>query len=399
MNDEQYGTLRLRPLVTEPGPTTRIDVAEAMRRGRRARRIRIWSRVSGLSAVTAATAVGGALALSSPAVEPEPVLPPDPSLPAACTAVRLPMGGGSAAAATGGDPSGTYLVGTTNPDLEQGRRVLVWRDGDLVADVAQNGTSAVMSDINASGVAVGSNTRSPFLPYVFRAGEITRLEGTGTAESINDAGQIAGTAPGAGSGPGIPVRWAAPDAQPERLMLPAGAVGGKSTDIAEDGTIAVTLFTRTYNEQGYLWLPDGSLRPLDAPRAANGRVTRFSPGYFRSGWLYGTVATFAEPGSGPSAPPRGAYSWEERDHRYHVASGTWQELPDGLESGVTQQNMGRDTFIGKQIFLLPEPADKYRDEGFVINFVSDDGRTAAGSSLSAVANPDQPSGALMWNCR
>jgi hypothetical protein len=406
MNDDDYGRQLLRPLATEPPAATRVNVAEAMRRGRRARRIRAGAIISALTAVIAAAATGSALALTAPATKPKPDLPVDPAIPAACTAIRLPTGGAASAAVTGGDPSGTYLVGTTNPSAGKARAVLVWRDGKLAGRVPQTGRSPIMSDINASGVAVGSPAESPFLPYVYRNGRVSRLSGMGTAHAINDAGMIAGTRE---VGREIPVRWASPDAQPELIKLPPGTLGGRATDIAEDGTIAVQLSTMTYIEQTYLWFPDGTTRPIEAPKAANGKVTRFQSAYFRSGWLYGEVATFEPRGtasSGPSreGPPRnpnvpeGGYTFDTSPYRYHVASGTWQKLPEGVAPHLTMDWVTLEAYLGRQIFTFPEPVDKRADDDFQVTFVSDAGRTAGGTSLSKRADPNHQDEPLMWRC-
>jgi hypothetical protein len=402
MKDDDYGVRLLRPLATEPPAATRISVAEAMRVGRRARRTRMWSIFSGLIAVIAAGAIGSALALTAPAAKPKPHLPTDPTIPAACTAIRLPTGGAALAAVTGGDPSGTYLVGTTNPDSQKTKAVLVWRDGKLVASVPQTGRSSVMSDINASGVAVGSNTESPFLPYVYRNGGVRRLTGTGNAQAINDAGMIAGTRQI--SYQEIPERWASPDAQPELMKLPPGTLGGKAIDIAEDGTITVTLSTKTYIQQAYLWFPDGTTRAIDAPKAGKGQTTRFWSAYFRFGWLYGDVVTFEPATAASSGPPgdpnapQGAYRFNTASYRYHVASGTWQKLPKGAAFDLTTPFVTLEAFIGKQIFTFPEPANKRADDDFQIASVSDDGRTAGGRSLSNRADPSHQDEPFMWRC-
>lgn len=407
MNDDDYGVRLLRPLAIEPPAAIRIDVTEAMRLGRRARRTRLWSIFSGLTAAIVAVAAGSAFALSAPATKPKPNLPVDPTIPAACTATRLPTGGAAPAAVTGGDPSGTYLVGTTNPDSQKSKAVLVWRDGKLVASVAQTGRSAVMSDINASGVAVGTNTESPFLAYLYRNGKVSRLAGTGSADAINDSGMIAGTRQVGYQQ--IPERWASPGAQPQVMKLPPGTLGGKAMDIAEDGTVAVTLSTKTYIQQAYLWFPDGTTRAIAAPKVGKGQTTRFWSAYFRFGWLYGDVATFdpATASSGPSSvdglspgdpdAPR-AYSFNTTAYRYHVASGTWQKLPEGRSLHLTMPFVTLESYIGRQIFTFPEPGNKRDDDDFTIATVSEDGRTAGGRSLSNRADPSHQDEPFIWRC-
>ncbi|GAA4929576.1 hypothetical protein [Actinoplanes utahensis] len=400
MNDEQYGMLRLRPLVIEPGPTTRIDVAEAMRKGRRLRRTRIWSSFTGVFAVTGVAAVGGALALASPAPDPGPVLPPDPALPAACTAVRLPVGGASRASVTAGDPGGVYAVGTTNPDYEQGKRkVLVWRGGELVASLSPPGDQAVMYDINASGVAVGASDGFGAVPFVYRAGTVTRMKGKGSADAINDAGVVAGTHYRGHAM--VPMRWAGPDAEPELLRLPDGVLEGRTRALAEDGTVVVELQGDKAPAPTALWLPDGTLQPLPGP---GGRL--FAGSFFRSGWLYGTLALPVTRSVPPvlSSPDENGMRRVERDqfdtraHRYHVASGTWQELPGRAWSGPLEPGDGLNVFIGAGVLALPEPADKGPDDFFTVSFVSDDGRVAGGRSLSRRADPAHAADPIMWRC-
>ena len=402
MNDDEYGAVLLRPLATEPSTATHIDVGAAMRRGRRARRTRSWAAISGLTALTAATATGGALALTAPAALPEPDLPADPALPTACSVVRLPDGGAALSAVTGADPSGRYLVGTTNPDADD-RSVLVWRDGALIADVPQPDIrpAPAMADINASGVAAGSTPAQPHYPYSYHNGKVSRLDGTGRVVGINNAGVIAGTR--YTGGPGVPVRWAGPAAKAEPMKLPPGTSGGKAVDIAEDGTIVVTLFTKTFIEQSYLWFPDGTSRPIDGPEASKGQTNRFWATHFRFGWLYGTVSAFLPQGASPSGPgggplPKGVYSWDSYAYRYHVATGTWQELPDGLADELSGSYMGREAFIGRQVFEFPGLPDQTEDDGYDLASVSADGRTAGGQTLSNRADPAYRNSALMWRC-
>jgi hypothetical protein len=362
--------------------------------------------------VAVAGVTGSAFALSAPAAHPKPHLPTDPVIPVACTATRLPSGG-ARAAVTGGDPGGTYLVGTSNPDNTKAKAVLVWRDGKLVASVPQTGRSAVMSDINASGVAVGSTMEGAPLPYVYRDGRVSRLAGIGTAQAINDAGTIAGThgifIPEVGDQrQNVPQRWAGPGTQPEEMKPPPGTLGGKAMDIAEDGTVVVNLSTKTYLEQSYLWFPDGTSRAIKGPKVGHGTTTRFVSAFFRSGWLYGEVVVF-EPGrdasSGPSFGPRdsnvsvGGYTYHTVPYRYHVASETWQKLPTGSSAAdLIMPSATLDAFIGKQIYTYPAPITKNADDVFAVVTVSDDGHTAGGRSLSKQSDPNHQDEAFRWHC-
>ncbi len=380
MNDDEYGALLLRPLRGEPAGPSRIDPARAMREGRRRRR-GWFAGGAAFAAVTATAVAGGVLATAGGPDEPPIPLPPDPAMPAACTVERLPMGGYGMAEVRGGDPSGRYLVGSSDPVAGRKQAVLVWRDGKLIDDVMMPGTSVVMADINRSGVAVGTTVEGVSIPYVYRAGKISKLRGgSGEAIAVNDAGVIAGSLMKGGRV--VPVRWATADAEPE--PLPAGF--DRISDLAEDGTIA----GRTEGGAA-LWLPDGSLRQIESPGSAG-----FTPVVFRHGWLYGMMAGSS---SGPAQP---------NPYRYDPRSGTWQRLGTGsftvqLAGPGTMESFASavpEVFVGGRTLKLPpyQPAVAYGD-AFIVESISDDFRTIGGSSVSGFADPERPIQPLLWRCR
>jgi len=390
MNDDEFGALLLRPLAGEPAGPPRIDVAKAMRDGRKMRRRRWWSGGTAITAVTATAIAGGVLAAATEPDKPRPDLPPDPTMPASCAVQRLPLGKHPSAEVSGGDPSGTYLVGWSDPVYGKKHAVLVWRDGKLIADVPVPGEALAMTDINGSGTAVGTSTQTPYHPYVFRNGKASRLRGgVGEAIAINDAGVIVGVL--LKGDVSVPVRWATPDAEPEPLPVPAASSFDRVTDVAENGVIAGQ--AGGPEGQGYLWFPDGSHRRIAPPPVAN--AIGFVPSAFRYGWIYGAATIRAAGGAHSSLP-----------YRYEPISGTWQPLPErtldeplpGAPNGLSADVLR--VYVGNQRFQLPpyDPALKHGD-AFVIDNAGDDARRFAGHTVSATADPKFSSQPLLWRCQ
>jgi hypothetical protein len=285
----------------------------------------------------------------------------------------------------------------------------VWRDGKLIASVPpETGHKPFMSDINASGVAVGSNENST-APYFYRDKKVDRLRGAGTAVAINNAGMIAGSR--IENGVQVPQRWSSPDAEPDRMPLPAGVSEATATDIDEDGTITVVANEMRENQQAYLWYADGTVQLITPPPGDNGANTSFRPGEFRSGWIYGIVSqqVAAPEGTGPSkmkvagTPSRAvedpqrqpvtslSRQWTTATYRYDPRTGTFQELPGELRKELTFH-------IGRKLYTFPAP-QRSAEDYFIIDFISDDARLAAGSSTSNRSNPDYQGRPLIWRCR
>jgi hypothetical protein len=384
MNDDEFGALLLRPLAGEPAGPPRIDVAKAMRDGRRLRRRRWWTGGTALAAATTTAVAGGVLATATGPDKPQPDLPPDPSMPTACTVQRLPLGAHTSVEVTGGDPSGTYLVGSSDPTYGKKHAVLVWRDGKLIADVPVPDVTLTMSDINGSGVAVGGSSEGSRNPYIYRDGKVSKLRGgQGNAIAINDAGVIIGTLHKDG-GP-VLVRWATPDAEPQPLPADTSSSSDEVYDLAEDGAIIGQI--GGLNGNGYLWLPDGSQR-LITPPPVDG-ATAFIPNTFRNGWIYGVVRIGrADTGSSSVS------------YRYEPRSETWQPLPELNDPG--QQPKASDALkvrVGDRLLQLP-PYTPATDNGdlALAETVSADARTFAGSTVSATANPELDIAPLLWRC-
>ncbi|MEU4693164.1 hypothetical protein [Actinoplanes sp. NPDC023714] len=391
MNEEEYGNLLLRPLDTGgPDGPSKVDVGRAMRDGLRVRRVRAWSSAA-VAAGVAVVITGGVLVLRPQAEEMTPALPADPTLPRACTAAALPTGRATSASVEAGDPGGTYLVGSSEPVDGGDHDVLVWRNGELVATVAQRSPKVSMQDINASGVAVGATVAGNTIPFAYHDGEITRMKGVGNAVAINDAGVVAGDTEGAPDA-ARPQRWSSWDAEPEPMPLPAGMAGGEAYDITEDGTILVGLWGKQ-DSGPYLWHADGSLERILPPVADPdpGKGSGVGPIAIHFGWIY------AE---------RTRDDARSALYRYEPGSRTWQKLSDdryAVQVPAVQRRGGgfiQDdpaVYVGDRVLKLPK-LKRYDDDSFGVTFISENARVAAGSNLSgdAAGRPVVP---VIWRCR
>ncbi|MFC7530504.1 hypothetical protein [Actinoplanes sp. GCM10030250] len=389
MRDEELGRLLLRPLDTEPAEPSRIDVSAAMRDGRRGRWWRNWMAAAGVTAVIATATTGGVLAFGGSDPAPLPPLPPDPNVPSACTFEVLPMGEETSAEVRAADPSGTYVVGQGDPFYEGKNNLMMWRDGDLIAHVRQTGKPVLMSDVNGSGVAVGSTDGWPTVPYVYRDEKISRLRGTGQAIAVNDAGMIAGTEET--SRRYVPQRWASPDAEPEIMKMPAGITNGRVWDMAEDGTILVSVSgSMTTSEEPYLWYADGRVERIPPPPGTTDQS--FGMTAFHHGWIYGYSSGSAS--SGVSGP----YTFV---HRYDPVSQTWETVDAGVLPAQVPGAGGPLTgevsvIVGREIVTLPTER-RTDDDGFLVESISGDARIMTGTVLSLSAS-DIPARPILWRC-
>jgi hypothetical protein len=418
MSDEEYGAQLLRPLRGEPGGASLIDVPKAMRDGRRMRNRR-WLLGGGLLATVTAALVTGSL-LISPAQHDKPVLPPDPPLPKACTLANLPLGKYKSAEVAGGDSTGRWQFGLSNPVVNTGpQRLLIWHDGRLTGEAKLPGIELTMADVNSSGVVVGdghhrTGDTSNFRPYVYRDGKISLLKGgLGRAVAINDDGVIVGQI--VDGDREVAVRWRAPDAAPEPLPMPPKGAWSNATTIAPDGTIAGyvgylgpgakdTEATGREVGNGYLWRPDGTVRMLEAPPTADDPLSTVSPIVFRFGWLYAdqNVAIGTDHDIHASAA---------RLYRYDPGSDTWQKLTD--DRGFVQiPGPGRGSqyeglssvprvYVGARILDLPmsAPVTDPDIDSALVAAISDDAHVLPGWAVSGDTDPKQPFRPIIWRCR
>jgi hypothetical protein len=387
MNDDEYGRILLEPLRGEPSGLPAIDVALAMRGGRRKRR---WS-FGGLAVIGAGLVTGGLLLVPAQHDNPKPgpVLPPDPPVPASCTVTKLDLGGLHSAEISAADRAGRWLLGAGDVKPFKYGTLLVWHDGKLVAKVRNTSPVLLPSDVNAHGTAVGS-TDGASVPYVYAQGKLTRLKGgRGEAVAINDDGSIAGTVET--DGRAYPVRWPSPGAEPRRLRMPADVRGiVRIRDMAADGTIVGEI-----DGMAYLWFADGSVRAVGVPPVAHGQGG-FMPQGFQFGWVYGRTVN-----NGLSDI-----------YRYEVRTGTWQAVAAGpageaqvatvgWSGPLTVMSLHPAIFVGRAVLPLPVDADLRAGgvDAVSIATVTDDAHVVTGTALSSIADLSKPERPLLWRCR
>jgi hypothetical protein len=412
MNDDEYGTLLLRPLAGEPAGPPLIDVARAMREGRRMRRRR-WAFGGGFLAVFTATLVTGSL-LIAPATPHKPVLPPDPPLPKSCTLAALPTGRYHSAEVVGGDSTGRWHFGQSNPQANTGtQHTLVWHDGALAGDAAQPGTEVNLRAINSSGVIVGevNDKKTGIRPYVYRNGKFSPLKGgVGEALAINDDGTIVGRL-GSDTHP-VLVRWRSADAEPEPLRIPEGSpIAMYNLAIGPDGTVAGVVILplapgATFAETAtYLWLPDGTTRRITAPPPARDTLSALNPLTFRNGWLYAEQVLSDRSDNTPVIAGIQLV-------RYDPASGTWQKIGgDRFTDGPQLPSSGRSflhagtirprVYVGTAVLDLPltMPLADPEVDNAMLQSISDDAHTVTGVlSRGGSGDPSQPDRPVIWRC-
>lgn len=405
--DDETAGLILRQLDDDPATPSTVDVARAISTGRRRHRTR---RLGGYAAVAGGTALVlvGAAAVAGrwPSTAPSPAgsagpapttVQAPPPAPTKCVLGTLPLPDGrKMALVTGGDPTGRYLLGRTYPatspaDGSMGLHTVIW-DRLTPRLVALPGDDQSLTDVNSSGVAVGSGWwSSGTTSYFYRAGKVAKLPGGDGAEvrAINDAGTVIGTRGDK------PVMWRSVDQAPAALPLPAGTATGAAIDIDEDGTVIGAVGNDFKTQRPYVWLPDGSGHDIALPSGvpapsgksgANGRGAPTAMVYnIRFGWVTGRVNDTAV--------------------RWNLRTGETRLLPNlggradninryGWQIGIDAR--GRAQFIADAgSVALPELAP--HQPGSLSNIpttLSDDGKIIGGQS----DDTDDVIHAVRWTC-
>lgn len=204
--------------------------------------------------------------------------------------VLPPLVAGGAAWATGGDPSGRYVIGTEpRGEAPWTPRSVLWidrRPHELAA--SQAGLADFwLADVNSSGTVVGvrESTESPYPrdAFVYRHGRIAMLPalrpGDDTyAVAVNARGDIVGYSvdPQRSGDPYRGIVWPAghPN-RPRELVVPGregAGVNSTGMDIDDDGTVMASL----YSGGTYVWPPRGDPYPLSVYGVA-----------LRHGWVAG----------------------------------------------------------------------------------------------------------------
>ncbi|MBB2946752.1 putative membrane protein [Actinoplanes lutulentus] len=290
---------------------------------------------------------------------------------------------------SGGDPTGSWIVGRTYPK-SGGYQAVLWHEGTVAKVMLPGDLEESLQDVNASGTVVGwSYDASGPVPYAYRDGTVTRLASSGSALAINEAGRIAGD-----DGKGHPVVWASAGAKPVRLGVPAGTTDAQARDIDLDGTIVGSLGL----EIPYVWMPDGTHRELPMPEI-DGKPAAIAQAFdIRNGWVTGMASTTSLKGSRGTAPVIAV--------RWNLRTGV-TEVTDGLQYPADAVNaygwqIGTDrkgyavVLAGDDVVRLPDLASHRADgTATIASSISDDGRVIAGQSDDAGGTIQ----AVMWRCR
>ncbi|GIH09677.1 hypothetical protein Rhe02_77440 [Rhizocola hellebori] len=188
---------------------------------------------------------------------------PAPLAPTSCRVEQLPLpkGHGPASHLSGGDPTGRFLLGSSNDT-----NIYIWDNGKLVATPTLEGIDdSQLTDINSAGVAVGYSLdqNSATIPWLYRDGKFVRLPG-GYAEptAINEQNVIVGTTGN------LPVIWRTPESQPELLSLPEKYFSAAHVEISEEGLVVVTAESASRSRgpnRAFVYYPDGTHIELAQP--------------------------------------------------------------------------------------------------------------------------------------
>ncbi|GAA2329276.1 hypothetical protein [Dactylosporangium salmoneum] len=411
LNEHNAGDL----LRTLPGHSPRppaVDIARAMREGRRRRTTRRATVagaigvavlvVAGLPAVLLTNRDNSAPPAGTPTTTPastqRPSVPPavpNAPVPTSCRAERLPENGNGQTLMTAADPTGKIFYGLTDPSGGD-QAVVRWQDGKLTK-VPVPGAYPTVSAVNANGLAAGySGGRDQEKAFLLRDGRIVDLPRPEDIEpvGINSYGDVVGH--WIGSAHARPAVWRDLSAEPEFLPLPEGAVWGEPKAIADDGTV-VGVVSFGSQQWAYAWAPDGTPRRLAVPEGTPITPTGGpNPGpsvvaeWARGDWASGMVAKYTD----RAQPVR----WNLRTGKVEGLSGI--TIPGGPVNGLGW--VAGETTDGHGVLLaggkrIPLP-DAYGYHGRVPantpSFVSDDGRVVAGQSFDTHGAYH----AVLWRC-
>jgi hypothetical protein len=295
-------------------PVTHLQVDGVLASGRRRARVRRHARVG---ATAAAVAVLAAVPFALGALRGQPA---DPFRPAAgaggisdaaasariasCRSSALPMPAGvTSAGITGADPTGRYVVGSSNDRAAAGEtslHAIVW-DNARPQVIPVTGDSVTAVAVNSAGVVAGQGDRADAahtgFAWIFRDGAVTELApppgyASAVAEAINANDDVVGVATKAGGAVSVAVLW--PGGGPAARVL-AAPESAFAAGIADDGTVVGMLAGK---HGAYVWNANGAGHLLPDPDglAGGGALA------IRGDWVVG----FANVGANASAPAQGA---------------------------------------------------------------------------------------------
>ncbi|WDZ85062.1 hypothetical protein [Micromonospora cathayae] len=411
MNDEEVVGM-LRRLDEGPHRPARVDLARAVRDGRRRRRAR---RMTGAGSAALVVALAALVAV--------PVLrdagrsegtPPAAAPPTGCTVERLPLPAGAGSGdVTTGDPTGRYLLGSVaSPDLSGGWTVL-WVDGRL-RELPPAARNLTLLDVNTAGQAIGVGGDRGSVGYFHQldsgqgasgdGGVVRPLPGGPNTQpvAINEAGRIAGNRLRVGPDDpnlSVPVVWASSTSTPVELALPGPDWAGRAEGIADDGTIVGSVGQGGGFQRGYLWRPDGTGEFLPTPPGA----AHFFRPTARGPWAIG------------SSLPENQSPARQQVARLRLSTGEFAPLPQVAEGFRPLAGNARGWVVGlvgtDRAGLLTEagllelappridPAPALLSP--MARVLSDDGRTIAGfyQYRSTDGQPIRTGEPLRWTCR
>ncbi|MER7280666.1 hypothetical protein ABT369_40120 [Dactylosporangium sp. NPDC000244] len=415
LNEHNARDLFRAGLSAEAPRPPRVDVAAAVRDGRRRRSARRAALVSGIAvAVAVVVAVPAALALTRDESAPPGQDPPAPATgvsrgpqpkrsvaapppyaepPTSCNVHELPSpsSGGEPTLVTAGSPDGKVHFGRLLlPGNEM--RVVRWRAGQP-ATVAVQGSQPKVNAVNNDGDAVGSSIIGDKLAaWLLRDDdEVVLLPGgdNAIANAINGDGVVAGTRGGR------PVVWRNTATAPVELPLPAGARSGQGRTMDDFGNVLGSIVVGQ-QEWPYVWASDGTGRQLPLPAgtstspSGDGRPGPSSVVYYaRAGWATGLVGM-------PSAAAKPVL-WNLMTNTVEVLAGV--DPPAGPVNGmgfvIGGTADGRAVLLaGDQRIVLPAILGPSKERPNSAAALSDDGRTIAGQAWKT----DNDSQAVVWNC-
>jgi hypothetical protein len=439
-DDRAARALRTQLLQLEFAPP-RVDLADVVRDGRRARSRRRTVTTLAATVLVAAGAVMYAAVFEGggdPDPRPAVSVPPDQVPLANCSITELPRPEGRITQLSSVDETGRFYVGLAVDALGPVNTLLLWRDGALVANVDVSGTLRGVSPVavNSTGVVVGYTTGIPGTPsygWAVRDGQVHRLpvpsgHAAALPVAINERGDImgvAGLAPMGGPGSGPIVVWPAGDWDHPQVRAEGQIVVPQH--IAADGTVVGKLYDSQPDlDQGlpargaYAWTADGQRRPLPMPAG----WSVYTVSSLRGDVLIGTVYT---------SPPR---TKGVRPARWNLRTGTVDILEnydawgtDGTTTGwrLIQATVHRDPFAaptasdadGTPILVVPTPPEptfalRVDPNGQIRRlpglpgaesamsgvWISDDGHTIVGSATLADEPQDSPNAnrPVVWHC-
>jgi uncharacterized membrane protein len=372
-----------------------------MRRARKSRRA--------LAAATAIAAVAAVAATTVFTTQFASAAETSPEAAQACTLETLPIPADlfPSAKVTGMSRDGSVIAYRAEPfdfnDPETGARhyPLLYADGE-VTEVPMPGVWQEIADVNSKGVGVGHALVNDVpLPYVWRDGALTRLlGGRGYAYGINEHGDIAGESYNPNTGMPNPTVWRAGATNPTRLPLPANAIWGTATAIANDGRVVghVTLSgDNSGDTKPYIWNADGTGRMLRMPAGVRLADADSRPMEINGDWVSGYLRA-----PGIDAP----------GIRWNLAKGTAEMTELGLSEETVA--VGPDgTVVGHvwntptaayqttdgTVFELPGLIDPARNLNYDnAEAISADGTLIAGWAVSGYEGGREMHQAVTWTC-